>query len=77
MPNELTDIAADLTAIHESVVSLRVSLKTDFEAINGRLDGLIDLMTAQHQDTPKTIAFLRLCRRRHQQWRRNRPLKEF
>jgi hypothetical protein len=77
MPNEPTDIAADLTAIHESVLSLRVSLKADFETINGRFDRLIDLMTAQHRDMLKTVAFLRLCRRRHQQWRRNRPLREF
>jgi hypothetical protein len=43
MPNEPTDIAADLTAIHESILSLRVSLKADFETINGRFDRLIDL----------------------------------
>jgi hypothetical protein len=77
MPNEPTDIAADLTAIHESILSLRVSLEADFEAINGRSDRLDDLMMAQRRDTRKTIAFLRLCRRRHQQWRRTRHLKEF
>jgi hypothetical protein len=77
MPNEPTDIAADLTAIHKSILSLKVSLNADFEEINGRFDRLNDLMMAQHRDTRKTIAFLRLCRRRHQQWRRTRPVKEF
>jgi hypothetical protein len=77
MPNEPTDIAADLTAIHESILSLRVSLKADFEEIDGRCGSLESLMLAQHRDTKKTIAFLRLCRRRHQQRRRTRPLKEF
>jgi hypothetical protein len=77
MPNEPTDIAADLTAIHESILSLRVSLKADFEDIHGRFDSLESLMLAQRRDTRKTIAFLRLCRRRHQQWHRTRPLKEF
>jgi hypothetical protein len=77
MTNEPTDIAADLTAIHESILSLRVSLKADFEEIDGRFDRLDDLMMAQRRDMRATIAFLRLCRRRHQRWRRTRPLKEF